>query len=171
MQLFVYCILFTMSENVEKVFLPGHIVLTHLTELFLNAVLYHRHIYPDGIFRKRRAYNTVSHVVIFPPLISYLKRILEVLLELIQTETLNAVELVFISKGEQVECHELKVNNYTEITKESDFETQDTMKDLLLKLNCKLSTLNPLPEDTTFEINVYTTFGSLQTINSKSQVS
>lgn len=140
-------------------------MLTHLVELFINTVLYQRHIYKDGIFKKRRAYSTFTYVPIFPPLVTYLKRILEVCRDLIQSGTLNVVEVVLVSNNEEIETHELKMSQVELNLQENALEIEERMKELLMRLEIKFQALKPLPENTTFRINVHTTFGSLRNIN------
>lgn len=137
----------------------------NLLEVFMNTVLYQRHIYPDGIFKKRRAFGTFTYVPIFPPLVTYLKRILEACAELIKDGTLDTLELSFFYRNEELECHEFKMSKIQLDMEEHAFEIEERIKDLLIKLETKFQTLKPLPEDTTFRINIHTTLGSLKNIN------
>lgn len=140
-------------------------MLTHLVELFVNTVLYQRHIYPDGIFRKRRAYSTFTYVPIYPPLVTYLKRVLEVVKDLIEKDTLTVVEVVLLSNNEEIETHELKMSQVQLDMNENALEVEEHIKELLMKLESKFQALKALPENTTFRINVHTTFGSLRDVN------
>lgn len=143
----------------------GHVLLTHLVELFINSVLYHRHVYPDGIFRKRRAYSTFAFVTIFPPLATYLRHILRVCQELIKEGTLNVLEVVLVLNAEELECHELKINQVKLDLEDNSLELEERIKQLLMRLEAKFQGLKKLPENTSFRINIHTTFGSLKNIN------
>lgn len=135
----------------------------HLVELYINAVIYHRHIYPDQCFQKRRAFSAFGWVSVFPPLQVYIRIILERAVQLIKDKTLYVVEVVFEAHDEEIESHELKIRPL-EIT-QIDGEIEERMKELLLRLDKKFRTLKPLPKNPTFKINLITTSGSLLKIN------
>lgn len=142
---------------------------SHLVELFINTVLYQRHIFPDGIFRKRRAFSTFTFVTIFPPLATYLRRIVEVCSHLIKEGSMNALEVVMLSAdNEELECHELKLSRLKLNVEDNDaLDIEERMKEVLGAIEAKLRMLRPLPdpENTTFRINIHTNQGSLRDIN------
>lgn len=143
--------------------LLGQTLLIHLVELYINAVIYHRHIYPDPCFQRRRAFSAFGYVSVFPPLHVYIRRILERAVQLIKDKTLYVVEVVFEANNEEVESHELKIKqlNLSEI----DGEIEERMKEFLLQLDTKFRALKALPKNPTVKINLITTNGSLQKIN------
>lgn len=73
--------------------------------------------------------------------------------------------MVLISNNEEIECHELKLDRVAMDFDDNSLEVEEKMKMLLMKLESKLSSLKRLPEHTTFQINIHTTFGSLKDIN------
>lgn len=96
----------------------------------------------------------------------YFRKILQTCQDLIETRTLAAVEINLISDGDVIESHELKMNQLESgKDKLNPLDLEERMKELLLRLDSKLKPLRPLPENTTFRVDLQTTSGALQKIN------
>lgn len=65
-----------------------------MLEVFINTILYIREVYPAGIFRRRKMYNTVVYVSIYPALNEYLVKILTTVQLLKKAKKLHKVELI-----------------------------------------------------------------------------
>lgn len=65
-----------------------------MLEIFIQAILHARGVYPSSVFRRQQVYNTAAHICIHPQVLSYLKNVMEVVRTLKTEQTLQSVELV-----------------------------------------------------------------------------
>lgn len=141
----------------------------NLLELYLNSVLYHRRIYPEGIFRKHRAFNTFTFATIFPPLQEYFENVLNAANEALRQNVLDGIDVVIYKDDQQVETHTINIGKcsilQTSIT-EVRFEVEEAIKTIILHLDNKLRAMEPLQEDCTFKLYLRTTQDTLQKLNS-----
>lgn len=71
-----------------------------MLDVFIQSILYVRGVYPKGIFRKRKIFNTASYVVIHPDICSYLKNVLETARKLKATNSLRSAQLILFCEEE-----------------------------------------------------------------------
>lgn len=155
-------------------FTENHIIMEML-EVFINAILYAREIYPAGIFRQRKMYNSAVYVSIYPVLNDYITKALKSALHLLNAKHLYRLQLVIYDEGQQYPSTPIErfvfdfwpsTNGDSAVRREGiasvndeylvEFEEEARKK--LLLLDTKLKNLRCLRnQNTTFKILLETT--------------
>ncbi|XP_065365455.1 DNA polymerase zeta subunit 2 [Calliphora vicina] len=135
-------------------------IVVEALEVFINHILYVRDLYPGQIFKKRRIYNTPVFVSIYPPLNTYLYKVLRTSRELLKTSELECVEVILYRDDHtEYERYKFKAeigkNNKNEDEFLLDFEEQ--LRGSLSILAERLKGLEKLPSDAQFRVLVHTT--------------
>ncbi|OAD55683.1 Mitotic spindle assembly checkpoint protein MAD2B, partial [Eufriesea mexicana] len=137
-------------------------ILLEFLEVAFNHILYFRDLYPKEIFVKRKIYSTIVYVSEHPELNEYIKNVLNTIRELIKEDenSVKAVNLVFYNKKKMpiekfvFDLLKLQANNT-----ENDpyyLKTEESLRTICLKLSMCESYLKPLPEDSSFSIEIQT---------------
>lgn len=139
--------------------------ITEAIEVFINSVLYIRKVYPGTIFEKRKVYNSLIYVSIYPPLNDYILNVLVSMKTFIETNELSRIEIIIYKNEFTVyETYIFEINSkHYELYKGYcsrdkyliDFEEQ--LRESLLTLEDRVKILGELPEDAKFKINIHTT--------------
>ena len=82
-------------------------------EVSINNILYHRKLYPDEIFEKKKLYGTAVNISKHPELNEYIKNVLTCVKKLIDLEENNvkSVNLIFLnSKDKPIEQYVFRLN-------------------------------------------------------------
>lgn len=129
-------------------------------EVFINHILYVRDIYPAQIFKKRRIYNTPVYVSIYPPLNTYLYKVLRTSRELLKSEELECVEiLLYRDEHKEYERYKFKIKFDRSIGNIDEFllDFEEQLRSALSLLAERLKGLEKSPSDSKFRILVHTT--------------
>lgn len=130
-------------------------------EVFINHILYTRDVYPSQIFKRRRIYNTPVYISIYPPLNTYLYKVLRTIRELLKTGELEGVELLLYRDNIHVyERYMFKLKSMTEgASSEDEFlmDYEEQLRSSLYTLAERVKVLEKLPTDCKFKAIIYTT--------------
>nr|XP_033330854.1 mitotic spindle assembly checkpoint protein MAD2B [Megalopta genalis]XP_033330855.1 mitotic spindle assembly checkpoint protein MAD2B [Megalopta genalis] len=137
-------------------------ILLEFLEVAFNHILYFRNLYPKEIFTKRKIYSAVVYVSIHPELNEYLKNVLNAIRELLKEDENNvkAVNLIIYNINKQpiekftFDLVKLQINH----TEKDPYylKTEEDLRTICLKLSMCEAYLKPLPEDSTFSIEIQT---------------
>lgn len=150
---------------------PDSSILIELIEVFINAILYAREVYPSEIFRQRKHYNTAIYVSVFPKLNDYLRNILYTALNLQKSKSLFRVHLVIYDDDDlrypkvPLERYVFDLKRYSNELERSGIPLEQYLsqwdeeaRSALLDLNNKIKGLNSLrSRNTTFKVFLETT--------------
>lgn len=160
-----------------------------MLEVFINSILYVRQVYPAGIFRKRKMYNTVVFISIYPKLTEYITKVLAAAQHLKKAKNLHKVELVICKDDEMfqnvIEKYVFEVDTQRPSKSQSMLdernsydkyliEHEEQLRKSLISLDQKAKNLRSLKNDqVSFRINLETSQSAFVEItnNSKLQVS
>ncbi|XP_061394090.1 DNA polymerase zeta subunit 2 [Musca vetustissima] len=135
-------------------------IIIEAIEVFINHILYTRDVYPSQIFKKRRIYNTPVLASIYPPLNTYLYKVLRTIRELLKTGELDGVEVVLYKDDvETYERYRFQIKPLTErISVEDEFlmDMEEQLRACLYSLAERVKTLEKLPADCKFKVLIYT---------------
>lgn len=129
-------------------------------EVFINHIIYVRDIYPSQIFKKRRIYNTPVYVSIYPPLNTYLYKVLRTSRELLKSGELECIEiLLYRDECKELERYKFKLKLEKFQGNEDEFlmDFEEQVRNSLSLLAERLKGLEKLPSDAKFRILVHTT--------------
>ncbi|KAM7363176.1 DNA polymerase zeta subunit 2 [Cochliomyia hominivorax] len=135
-------------------------IIIEALEVFINHILYVRDVYPAQIFKKRRIYNTPVFVSIYPPLNTYLYKVLRTSRELLKTSELECVEiLLYKNDHKEYERYKFNVLQERNAMNEDEFllDFEEQLRISLSLLAERLKGLEKLPSDAKFRILVHTT--------------
>lgn len=140
----------------------GSDILLEFLEVAFNHILFFRHLYPGEIFVKKKIYDTTVYVSKHPELKEYLKNVLNAIRELVKEDenSVKMVNLVFYNKNKQpiekfvFDLLKLQINS----TEKDPYylKTEEALRTICLKLSMCEAYLKPLPEDSTFSIEIQT---------------
>ncbi|XP_076229796.1 DNA polymerase zeta subunit 2 isoform X2 [Nomia melanderi] len=131
-------------------------------EVAFNHILYFRNLYPNEIFIKKKIYSTTVYVSEHPELNEYLKNVLNAIKELIKEDesSIKAVSLVIYNKNKQpIEKFIFDLVKIQPNSAEKDpyyLKTEEALRTICLKLSMCEAYLKPLPQDSTFSIEIQT---------------
>lgn len=144
-----------------------------MLEVFINAILYAREIYPAAIFRQRKMYNSAIYVSIYPALNDYITRALKSALHLLNSKHLYRLQLVIFDNDQQYPAvpierfvfdfwplagGEEQKAGIAAMDDEYLVEFEEEARKKLLQLDKKLKQLRPLrDQNTTFKFLLETT--------------
>jgi mitotic spindle assembly checkpoint protein MAD2B len=142
---------------------PSDDVALEIIELFVNAILYVRKVYPEVIFERRKAYNIPVRISILPPLNDYIKNVLTMARQLQKTQSLRKVELLIYTGDKEEECLE----SYVFQVQERDLRTigrdeylievEEGLRRGLLDLEHRVKHMKRLPARAQFKMMLHTT--------------
>ncbi|KOC67282.1 Mitotic spindle assembly checkpoint protein MAD2B, partial [Habropoda laboriosa] len=137
-------------------------ILLEFLEVAFNHILFFRNLYPKEIFARRKIYSTIVYVSEHPELNEYIKNVLNAIRELVKEDenSIKAVNLVFYNKKKEpiekfvFDLVKLQTNN----TEKDPYylKTEEALRTICLKLSMCEAYLKPLPEDSTFTIEIQT---------------
>ncbi|XP_029051224.1 mitotic spindle assembly checkpoint protein MAD2B [Osmia bicornis bicornis] len=137
-------------------------ILLEFLEVAFNHILFFRNLYPKEIFTKKKIYSITVYVSEHPELNEYLKNVLNAIRELIKEDenSVKAVYLVFYNKNKQpIEKFVFDLVKLQANSTEKDpyyLKTEEALRTICLKLSMCEAYLKPLPEDSTFSIEIKT---------------
>ncbi|XP_003702877.3 DNA polymerase zeta subunit 2 [Megachile rotundata] len=137
-------------------------ILLEFLEVAFNHILFFRNLYPKEIFTKKKIYSITVYVSEHPELNEYLKNVLSAIRELIRENdsSIKAINLVFYNKNKQpIEKFIFDLVKLQTNSTEKDpyyLRTEEALRTICLKLSMCEAYLKPLPEDSTFSIEIQT---------------
>ncbi|XP_005188259.1 DNA polymerase zeta subunit 2 isoform X2 [Musca domestica] len=135
-------------------------IIIEAIEVFINHILYTRDVYPSQIFKKRKIYNTPVFASIYPPLNTYLYKVLRTIRELLRTGELEGVEVLLYKDDVEIyERYRFQIKPLTERTAGEDEFLMDMEEQLRASLYClaeRVKALDKLPSDCKFKVLIYT---------------
>lgn len=143
-------------------FVVGLDILLEFLEVAFNHVLFCRNIYPKEIFVKKKIYGSNVYIAEHPEVNKYLSNVLNSIRDLLKEDenSINAINLAFYNENKlptEVFVFDM-VKLQTEL-KESDpyyLKTEEALKTICLKLSMCDTYLKPLPENSTFTVEILT---------------
>ncbi|XP_043599942.1 mitotic spindle assembly checkpoint protein MAD2B [Bombus pyrosoma] len=137
-------------------------ILLEFLEVAFNHILFFRNLYPKEIFVKKKIYSICVYVSEHPELNEYIRNVLNAIRELIKEDenSVRAVNLVFYNKKkEPIEKFVFDLVKLQANSTEKDpyyLKTEESLRTICLKLSMCESYLKPLPEDSSFIIEIKT---------------
>ncbi|XP_065842383.1 mitotic spindle assembly checkpoint protein MAD2B-like isoform X2 [Oscarella lobularis] len=153
------------------IFAPS--VLGEFLEVAIHQILYLRNIYPSGLFKKRQVYQIPVQMSVHPELNQYIVQTVASIKDLYKKDQIERVDVIIRDEsGAVIEkfliSTKLAIDCTINDTKQWVSELEMSFRSFLLKLNVIGTSLDPLPKDCTFGIEVHTSIESgsnLQTAN------
>jgi len=142
-------------------------ILTEFIEVLVHQVLHLRDLYPASIFKKHRKFNMPVQMSVQPWVNEYIEKTLVGVRELLGRETVEMVDMVVgDEKGKRVEVYRLELGNlhsgFTSKHPEDFLEMLELgLASMIVRLGQAVSTLRPLPADSTWWIEVTTRMGEV----------
>lgn len=137
-------------------------ILLEFLEVAFNHILYFRKIYPKEIYVKRKIYGITVYVSEHPELNEYLSNILNAIRELIKENenSIKIISLTFYNENKSpIEKFVFDIVKLQAEFVEKDpyyLKTEEALKTICLKLSMCDTYLKPLPEGSTFSIEIQT---------------
>ncbi|XP_012219354.1 mitotic spindle assembly checkpoint protein MAD2B [Linepithema humile] len=137
-------------------------ILLEFLEVAFNHILYFRKIYPKEIFLKKKIYGITVYVSEHPDLNEYLMNILNAIRELIKEDenSVKAITLTFYNESRlPVEKFVFDMVKLQAGLAEKDpyyLKTEEALKTICLKLSICDTYLKPLPDGSSFSIEIQT---------------
>ena len=131
-------------------------ILTEFIEVLVHQVLHLRDLYPASIFKKHRKFNMPVQMSVQPWVNEYIEKTLVGVRELLGRETVEMVDMVVgDEKGKRVEVYRLELGNlhsgFTSKHPEDFLEMLELgLASMIVRLGQAVSTLRPLPADSTW---------------------
>uniref|UniRef100_A0AAG5CYK6 HORMA domain-containing protein n=1 Tax=Anopheles atroparvus TaxID=41427 RepID=A0AAG5CYK6_ANOAO len=153
------------AENLEND------VIIEMMEIYINAILYKRGLYPEAIFRARKAYNIPVYISIYKSLNEYIERTLLAARELKRNRKLDRLEVLIYHSEEKPNESYVFDFEHKGLALEDDqsmIAFEEELRKSLLALDSRMKDLKPLPTDADarFKIVLHTTESSFVKIGS-----
>lgn len=137
-------------------------ILLEFLEVAFNQILFFRNLYPKEIFVKKKIYSICVYVSEHPELNEYIRNVLNAIRELVKEDenSVKTVNLVFYNKEkEPIEKFVFNLTKLQANNTEKDpyyLKTEESLRTICLKLSMCETYLKPLPEDSSFSIEIET---------------
>uniref|UniRef100_A0A182P9L6 HORMA domain-containing protein n=1 Tax=Anopheles epiroticus TaxID=199890 RepID=A0A182P9L6_9DIPT len=137
-------------------------VVIEMMEIYINSILYKRKLYPEAIFRIRKAYNIPVYVSIYSALNDYIAQTLKAAREMLRNRKIRRMEMIiFEDPDNPMESYVFNLQ-YLGLVMENDENMsafEEELRQSLLSLDARMKNLNRLPEskDVKFKILLHTT--------------
>ncbi|XP_053671625.1 DNA polymerase zeta subunit 2 [Anopheles nili] len=137
-------------------------VVIEMMEIYINSILYKRKLYPEALFRIRKAYNIPVYISIYKNLNVYIANTLQAVRELLSERKVSKLEvIVYQDQSHPMESYVFKLN-YSHMRLEEDENMrvfEEELRKSLLSLDARMKDLKDLPEesDVKFKIVLHTT--------------
>lgn len=135
-------------------------ILSEFLEVAIHSILYVRHIYPSGIFVRRKKYNVPVQVSCHPGVTTYIQDTVTSLRPLISSGELEKVVIVISnSKHQPMERFVFEIAPVTSPSLDNDsylLRLEQSLRAFMLKLNVCEAMLSPLPKDCSWSMQIHT---------------
>ncbi|XP_052889774.1 DNA polymerase zeta subunit 2 [Anopheles moucheti] len=137
-------------------------VIIEMMEIYINSILYKRKLYPEAIFRIRKAYNIPVYVSIYTALNDYIAQALKAARELIRNGKMRRLEVIIFKEQENpMESYVFDLN-YGGTVSETDANLsvfEEELRKSLLALDARMKDLKSVSNqaDLKFKIMLHTT--------------
>ncbi|XP_052868570.1 DNA polymerase zeta subunit 2 [Anopheles cruzii] len=151
-------------------------IIIEMIEIYINAILYKRKLYPEAVFRVRKAYNIPVYISVYESLNSYIAKTLQTARELNRMRKLHRLAVVILSKDTQpLERYvfELDHRGFALENDEHLINFEEELRKSLLSLDSRMKDLTPLPDqkEATFKISLQCTESASAHIASQPRLS
>lgn len=158
----------TSSNSEEKLSVD---ICVEFLEVAFHCVLYHRGLYPQGVFEKRLKYNVPVQMCLHPDVNGYITSIAQGLQLLFNAGKVDCVSLVVIEEGgEPREKFVFEIGRLKDKWRSADphlFNVEQALRGFLLKLNVTDALLQPAQPDLTWTIHAHTKDSTLASVEEK----
>ncbi|XP_066597880.1 mitotic spindle assembly checkpoint protein MAD2B [Prorops nasuta] len=154
--------MFTPVSRMSQDKIVGSDILLEFLEVAFNQILFFRNLYPKEIFQKKIVYGLVVFICQHPELKEYFLSVLTAIKELItfDEKSIKKVNIVFYNQEKQpIEKFVIDLVSLQKDVTEQDpyyIKTEESLRTLCLKFSGCDSYLKPLPEGSTFSIEIVT---------------
>uniref|UniRef100_A0A182U6J5 HORMA domain-containing protein n=1 Tax=Anopheles melas TaxID=34690 RepID=A0A182U6J5_9DIPT len=137
-------------------------VIVEMMEIYINSILYKRKLYPEAIFRIRKAYNIPVYISIYSALNDYIAQTLKAVREMLRNRKVRRLEVILYEEEDNpLESYVFNLD-YQRLARESDENMsafEEELRQSLLALDARMKNLKRLPEDADvkFKILLHTT--------------
>uniref|UniRef100_A0A182TAG1 HORMA domain-containing protein n=1 Tax=Anopheles maculatus TaxID=74869 RepID=A0A182TAG1_9DIPT len=139
-------------------------VIVEMMEIYINSILYKRKLYPEAIFRIRKAYNIPVYVSIYTALNDYIAQTLKAARELIKNRKMRRMEVIIFKEQENpLESYVFELNYGGAASAKGNDENlsafEEELRKSLLSLDGRMKDLKKLSDsaDVKFKIKLHTT--------------
>uniref|UniRef100_A0A182LWR2 HORMA domain-containing protein n=1 Tax=Anopheles culicifacies TaxID=139723 RepID=A0A182LWR2_9DIPT len=138
-------------------------VIIEMMEIYINSILYKRKLYPEAIFRIRKAYNIPVYISIYTALNDYIAKTLKAARDLIRNGKMRRLEVIIFQEQEtpmESYVFDLKYGGYASMQNDENMSAfEEELRKSLLSLDARMKDLKNLPEnaDMKFKIVLHTT--------------
>ncbi|XP_050071152.1 DNA polymerase zeta subunit 2 [Anopheles maculipalpis] len=139
-------------------------VIVEMMEIYINSILYKRKLYPEAIFRIRKAYNMPVYISIYTALNDYIAQTLRAARELITNRKMRRLEVIIFKEQENpLESYVFELNydgTASGLASDENLSAfEEELRKSLLSLDARMRDLKKLTEsvDLKFKILLHTT--------------
>ncbi|XP_069703027.1 mitotic spindle assembly checkpoint protein MAD2B [Periplaneta americana] len=140
---------------------PGADILVEFLEVAVHNILYIRNLYPPSIFVRRRKYGVPVQMSVHPYLNEYITECLKTVRELLKKNEVRKVTLTFFDRNlqpiERFVFDILDLNTKLNVNDPYFIKGEEALRGFCLKLSITGSYLKPLPQESTFSMQIHTT--------------
>ncbi|ETN58720.1 rev7 [Anopheles darlingi] len=128
-----------------------------MLEIYINSILYKRKLYPEAVFRVRKAYNIPIYVSIYEALNKHIASTLQTARELNRAGKLHRLVIAILTNGQPSESYTFQFDHqgFALENDENMIHFEEEVRKSLLSLDARmkdLPTLDAERENTTFKI-------------------
>lgn len=135
-------------------------ILTEFLEVAVHNILYIRNIYPPSIFVRRKKYGVPVQMSIHPYLNEYITECLKTIRDLLQRNEVRKVTVTFFNETQRaIERFVFDILDLNKTLNQDDpyfIKGEEAFRGFCLKLAVTASYLRPLPEKSTFRVQIHT---------------
>ncbi|XP_049284547.1 DNA polymerase zeta subunit 2 [Anopheles funestus] len=137
-------------------------VIVEMMEIYINSILYKRKLYPEAIFRIRKAYNIPVYISIYTALNDYIAQTLKAARELIRNGKMRRLEVIIFKEQENpMESYVFDLNYGTFVSENDENMSafEEELRKSLLSLDARMKDLKSVSQiaDIKFKIMLHTT--------------
>ncbi|XP_071841230.1 mitotic spindle assembly checkpoint protein MAD2B-like [Apostichopus japonicus] len=155
------------DTNVQQV---ASDIFCEFLEVSIHQILHVRGLYPEGIFERKKKYGVPVSMARHPDLSKYISDTVQGIKLAMKKNEVQRVTVVILSQDRTpLERFVFEVAPVNQTARQNDdryfVELEQSLRGFLLRINISDSMLGKLPEDSTFNILVYTKGGSAMTVD------
>ncbi|XP_053667366.1 DNA polymerase zeta subunit 2 [Anopheles marshallii] len=137
-------------------------VIIEMMEIYINSILYKRKLYPEAIFRIRKAYNIPVYISIYTALNDYIAQTLKAARELIRNGKMRRLEVViFKEQDNPLESYVFDLNYGGTVSEKDENMSvfEEELRKSLLALDARMKDLKSVSDNAVlkFKILLHTT--------------
>ncbi|XP_045162682.1 mitotic spindle assembly checkpoint protein MAD2B-like isoform X2 [Mercenaria mercenaria] len=144
------------DENKTEV---GPDIFAEFLEVSIHLILYSRHLYPTGLFERRKKYNVPVQMCLHPDVTEYISKVIQSVKVMVVSGEVSMVTLVVLDQSQNpIERFVFELGASASEDGEDPylFRLEDALRGFLLKLNVADTQLKPLPQECSWVVHVHT---------------